>query len=490
MNKKYKILIVISCFVYVIYHLATLIYSPLPWFDEVTFTSITNSFINHHTFYEEARIIVIPQQKLDYGPVYFLIQWAVIKMLGFGIFSFRLTGLLFGFIDLYLIYRICKHFKFSVSAIMLTLVLIALEPNFNQFLHSGRMDFITLFFFLLSYLVFVKIGGDVKGSNLARAALTGVLLACAILTTPRIVFAFAFYIFYFAYEVITIKDRDWKAVFLKYTMTGIGFIVVYGIWVYYAFGSVGNFIYYNTHSAVIKEHTGADTRINIRYNLLVYVYAFIGFLILLKDKAAKKNIDLILFTIPVIVAFLVLVTGGISGRYFALIIPFAAIIIVAVTVNLYNNKLLRGITYIIPVLFGFVFIFKGAYIFGTIKQHDPCYNEAVISKYISPNSSIVGDFRYYYIARDNNCTFLSLEENGPWDNKIKYFLDHKTNYFIINKDNPNKEAYEQVLLHNNYKLETEIEDNNSSSFFHKVIMKLPYKISENYSCYIYKYIGG
>ncbi len=490
MNKTYKILIVIASLVYETYHLVTLIYSPLPWFDEVTFTSITNSFINHHTFYEEARIIVLPQQKLDYGPVYFLIQAGVIKMLGFSIFSFRLTGLLFGFIDLYLIYGICKHFKFSINAIVVTLVLIGLEPNFNQFLHSGRMDFITLFFFLLSYLVFVKIGDNIKGSSISLSLATGILLALAILTTPRIVFAFAFYIFYFAYECMTIKSRDWKALFLKYLFIFAGFIIVYGIWVYYAFGSVGNFIYYNAHSAVIKEHTGADARISIRYNLLIYVYAFLAFAILLKNKMVKNNIGIILFTVPVIVSFLMLVTGGISGRYFALIVPFAAILIVGVTVNLYNSALLKGITYVIPVLFGLVFIFKGTYIFGTMKQHDPHYNEAVISKYISPNSSIVGDFRYYYIARDNNCTFLSIEENGPWDNKIKYFLDHKINYFIINKDNPNKEAYEQVLLHNNYQLVTVVEDDNSASFFHKVIMKLPYKISENYSCYIYKYIGG
>src|SRR5581483_7559791 len=115
-----------------------------------------------HTFYEEARIIVLPQQKLDYGPVYFIIQSAIIKMTGFGIFNFRITGMLFGFIDLFLIYRICAHLKFSVYATIATLLLVALEPNFNQFLHSGRMDFVTLFFFFLSYLVFVRIGNNMK----------------------------------------------------------------------------------------------------------------------------------------------------------------------------------------------------------------------------------------------------------------------------------------------------------------------------------------
>ena len=490
MSNKYKILLGTAIVIYVIYHLATLIYSPLPWFDEVTFGSITNSYLNHHTFYEEARIIVLPKQKLDYGPVYFIMQAAVIKMLGFSIFNFRITGLLFGLMDLFLIYRICLQFKFSVNAAILTVAMIALEPNFNQFLHSGRNDFVTLFFFFLSYLVFMKAGNNARPANLLLAALTGVLLSLSLLTTPRVIFTFAFYAFYFVYQVTDIKNRDWKALLLKYISVAIGFIFVYAIWIYSAFGSVNNFIYYYTHSDVIKEHTGMGQGISLRYNLLIYAYAFFAFLILLKNKAVKKNIEIVLFTLPVIVAFLLLVTGGISGRYFALVMPFAAILIVGVTVNMYNNKLLKMLTYVMPVFFGLIFIFKGAYIFSTLKQHDPHYNEAVISKYITPNTSIAGDFRYYYIARDNNCSFLSLSENGPWDNKIKYFLDHKINCFIINKDNPDKEAFEKVLLSNNYKFVTELDSDNSSSFFHKLIMKTPYKISEDYSCYIYKYIGG
>ena len=490
MSKKYKILLVVAALVYVIYHLATLIYSPLPWYDEISFTTITNSYLNHHTFYEEQRIIALPQQKLDYGPIYFIIQAAVVKMLGFSIFNFRLTGLLFGFIDLFLIYKICRQFKFSINATIVTLLLIALEPNFNQFLHSGRMDFMTLFFFFLSYLAFVKIGNTTKGRDILFAMLTGVLLALALLTTPRIIFAFTFYIFYFFFEITDIKNRDWKSFILKYVLILIGFIAIYAIWIYKAFGGLSNFIYYNTHSSVIKDHTGLGNGIAIRYNMAIYVYAFFAFFLLIKNKTVKKNIELVLFTIPAIAAFLILVTGGISGRYFAMVSPFTSLLIVGVTVNLYDNRLLKTVTCILPFLFGIIFVFKGVYIFGTLQQHDPFFNEAVISKYISNNASIAGDFRYYYIARDHNCTFLSLEGNGPWDEKMKYYFDHKISYFIINKDNPDKDLYNKVLLSNHYQLVADVKETNSSSFFHKVIMKLPYRISESYSCYIYKYIGG
>ena len=72
---------------------------------------------------------------------------------------------------------------------------------------------------------------------------------------------------------------------------------------------------------------------------------------------------------------------------------------------------------------------------------------------------------------------------------MKYFFDNKVNYFIINKENPNKDAYDKVLRDNKYELEATVDINNSS-FFHRILMKLPYRISEGYSCYIYKYIGG
>ena len=493
MDKKYKILLVIAASIYVIYHLVTLIYSPLPWYDEITFNAITHSYGSHHTFFEEERIIALPQQKLDYGPLYFIIQAWVIKMLGFSIFNFRITSLLCGLIDLLLIYKICEKLKFATNTIVVTLLIIALEPAFNQSLHSGRMDFTSMLFFFLSYLSFGKTTSTSKTNNILWALVTGVLLSCAMLTTPRIIFAFSFFFFYIIFEVTEIKTRGWQAVFPKYIAILIGFVAVYYIWIYSAFGSVSNFIYYNTHSSVIKDHAGGfASGINLKYNLLIYAYALFAFLLLLKNKAVRKNIDLVLFTIPVIMAFLAIVTGGISGRYFAMIIPFAAILITGVTVNLYSSGLLKKITYVIPVLFSIIFIFKGTYIFATLKQHDPYYNESVISKYITPNSSIAGDFRYYYIARDNNCSFLSFEGNGPLEDEMKYYLDHKINYFIINKDNPEMDFYVPQLLSNNYKLETVIEDNNNGSFFHKVISKLPYRISENYSCYIYKYqgIGG
>ncbi len=488
MNKKYTIVIAAAAILYAIYHIATLIYSPFPWFDEITFASMTESYMKHHTFYEDARIIVIPEQKLQYGPVYFLLQALVLKTFGFGIFHFRMTNLLFGFINLYLIYKICMKLGFTASAAMVTLILVAIEPNFNQFLHSGRMDFVCLFFFMNAYLLYTEIK---PGKMLVPLSLlVGLLLGCAFLTTPRIIFAFASFAFFFIYEMYVADGGGRKATLLKYALIGVAFGAIYYLWVYKAYGSIGGLITSNKNSTTMKEHVGIGSNIRIGYNFFVFLYAFLAFFLIVKNKLLAKNIALAALCLPAIIAFILLVTGGISGRYFALVTPFTSLLIVGVTVNLLTGKLLKWLTYTICILFGCIFAFKGVYILSTMPQHDPVANEKTISQYLTKNTSVCGDFAYYYIARNNGCTFLSLEENGGLDQKAQYIIDKKIKYIIIGKGNTWRPLYQEAFLNNHYKLVAEVNDQNYSNTFSRLIKKLPYMISDSYACYIYEYVGG
>src|SRR3954469_18144463 len=100
MNKKYKIFILIISLIYVVYHLVTLSYSPLPWFDEISFASITNSYIKSHTFFQEALAISTPGQNSMYGPLFFALQAWIIKLFGWSMFNFRISNLLFGIANL------------------------------------------------------------------------------------------------------------------------------------------------------------------------------------------------------------------------------------------------------------------------------------------------------------------------------------------------------------------------------------------------------
>ena len=272
MNKKYKIFILIISLLYVVYHLVTLSYSPLPWFDEVSFASITNSYIKAHTFYPEAINITVHRQNSMYGPLFFMLQAFIVKMWGLSMFNFRISNLLFGFADLYLVYRICLHFRFKAIAIFATVIILAFDRSYNQFLHSGRMDFMTVFFFLASFLAFVSIDTIQKSKAIPLAVLTGALLAASFLTTPRIIFAFSFYCCYFFYDVYEHRQNV-RDTLVKYGMIAITFSALFYVWVYTEFGNLHNYIDANyTSNEVIKAHVGT-TEFQLNTGLLYFGYA-------------------------------------------------------------------------------------------------------------------------------------------------------------------------------------------------------------------------
>ena len=489
MKKIYIIILVAACLLYISFHLITLIYSPLPWFDEVSFGCITESYLKNHTFFETERILVVPGEKLSYGPLFFMWQAFIVKLFGFTLFNMRISCMLFGFIDLVLVYKVCKKLGFSSFATGIAICFIALEPNFNQFLHSARMDYLMLGFFLFSYLLYIKINTKNTNKLILYSLLVGILLSCSMLTNPRIIFALVLYIFLFIYEVYTFERSEKKLVIIKYILITVGFLAIYSLWIQFGYGGINNFILNNKqNSQVMKEHVGIGTSISIRYNFFIFLYAIIAFVILAHKKMLRPNINLLLFGLPATISFIFIVGGGISGRYYAIASPFVSLLIVGITINILHNKLLKYITICICCAFGALFLFKVIYILSTLPQHDPKRNEQIISKYITKkNTSVCGDFLYYYIARNNGCSFFSSEANGENnDEKIKYFREQKFQYFILDKMNWNREEYEQKLLNIDYRLVAVIKDNNNIGFLSKFLSKLNYLIIDTYDCYIYE----
>jgi len=489
MNKKMWMFVGVTVLIYVAYHLCTLIYSPLPWFDEVTFLSMTESYMKDHTLFEQVRILGEPAEKLNYGPIYFVWQAMMIKTFGYGIFTVRITNMVFGFACLFLIYRICLQLRLGQVTALAAVAIVALEPNFNQFLHSGRMDFIGLFFFLLSYITFYRASNANLYLSSIYAKWTGVLLCCAVLTNPRFVYTFPVYVVYFIYEFIADPYDNRMRVFIKYCVMALAFALVYYIWIYTTFGSIHQYIYFTTHATYLKDHLGMASVFKVRYNLFICIFAFIVFIALIIKGKLKENVHLVLFTIPAITSFIGIVNGGIEGRYFALVIPFIAIISAGVALQVLHSKSLKYATVGMIGCFLAVFMFKSVYIMATVPQHDPYANEKIITKYIEPNTSVFGDFEYYYIARNKGCSFLTTQMNGSVAELTKYILDKKIKYVILNRKSDVKQYYEPAFLNDHYELLTFIEDKNQSGFFTRILNKLPYRISDSYSCYIYRYKG-
>ncbi len=494
MDKKYSRFIFFGVLLYVVYHVATLIYSPIPWFDEETYANITESFLKNGHFYEEARNISVATSKLDlaYGPVYFMLQGAVTTLFGFSIFTFRMTNLFFGLGCLFLIYKVCRQLKFSDQVTLITLLLIGLDPQFNQFLHSGRMDFIALFFFLSSYLVFTSINSSGTNKYLLKGLLTGILMACAFLTNPRILFSFSFYPFFFLFELISGKFKNALPLILKYAAVVVSFVCLYGIWVYVEFGSLANYISETyTNSPIMKEHVGATTAgLRLNYNMIMHILSLVCFLLLLITGKIRQQISVVLLTVPAVIVFLLLVSGGIAGRYYGLVVPFTTILIVGSTLAAFGNLPSKIFVRALAGLFFVVFVFKAVYIFATMDQRNPATYDKIISATIPDGSSVGGDFQYYYIGRKHGWKFQCLEQNGTKLEEVSYFQDHKYDYFVIEKNNNFQALYQSTFLKDKYKLVATIDENTYNSLFHRIIARLPYKITEGYACYIYKYTGG
>jgi len=82
---------------YVALHLATVMISRLPWFDDTFFASIADSVRRTGQFTLGVGPLWIDGPVYLYGPVYFLTLAGVFDVFGFGLTQTRVPGLLCGF---------------------------------------------------------------------------------------------------------------------------------------------------------------------------------------------------------------------------------------------------------------------------------------------------------------------------------------------------------------------------------------------------------
>ncbi|MES2703168.1 MAG: glycosyltransferase family 39 protein [Bacteroidota bacterium] len=489
MNKKHTVFIVVASIVYVAYHLLTLTYSPLPWFDEVSFAGITESYIKNNNFFEATRQLSWDGEKLMYGPVYFALQAAVVKTLGFSMFTFRVSGFLFGLVNLYLIYRICRHLQFKTIATVLTVTIVALDPMYNQFLHNGRMDMLTLFFFLGSYLIFVKADYN-RPSYLLYGIVTGALLGAAMLTNPRISFTFLFYVGYFFYEFIGKKGTVGK-VLLKYVALGATFLSLYAWWIYGKFGSLENFVAVNyTNSKLMREHIGFSLDgWKLNQSVLFYAYAVFAAVLLFKRRKEGKNAELLLLTLPVIVGFNLLISGAVTGRYYALIAPFTTLLYIGGTVNIFESRGYKWVGFAVVGVFAALFAVKAMVIAASLDSRDKDYYSRQLAAVIPKGATAVADFPYYYMLRQNDNEYQCLEENGVFPQKIKFLREKKYDFVVMSTRNVDTSLYRSDFL-KDYEFVAHVVNNKQPNGFAKAVKKLPYRIHDSYDCYVYRRILG
>lgn len=382
------------------WHLWSLPVSPLPWFDETFFASITNAWVEGRGFQAEVQDLMNRNRDiLLYGPVYFWLTAIPVHLFGLDIMSFRMVNVIFGALLLWVFYKMLRQLGVEILIARWLVLLAAMDVIFIQNAHSGRMEMVALFFALNAFWFYFKIRQNPTSTALIWMALAGVL---AFLTTPRVL-VLVFPLFGFA-VIERAVNRRWADILILLVIPA----VVYAAWVFYAYGSIEAFMDYYLKSSgggdggvqPKKTYTGF---LGGRFYVPFYQWPLLltgmgSALWLIWRKSFIQPVVLFLLTIA---TFYVVVKD--TGGYSVLIVLCWYAIIALAAKDLLSASLPRISRAMVVVIVGGVlavnsgiFVLKAATIVTGYSDRNPRTINAFVSEYISPGMRVVGDDRYYY----------------------------------------------------------------------------------------------
>ena len=388
-----------SCYgfliVFAVWHLWSIQYSPIVWYDEIVMAGINHSIINGGGFVDEVQGEV---PAYAYGPVYFLMTALFSKIFGFGLYSFRLANLLFAFICVFATYRIIKHLKIANMIAVVVIAILAMDTLLIQDAHSGRMECVALAFALICYNLVI---GDVV--NIKTVVVFSISMAMSFMTTPRVAAILLPVSICFLGRLY--KCNKWLGI-VTYILIPV---LLYSIWVYSSYGSYLDMINYytvshsdQTSSSLFGRFVGGNVMI-AKYHFPMIILSVVALLYSIKRN--DKYLSL-LFLCPV-VAFYLIVKD--TGDYATFILPFYVILIALGMDVVYNsgnkkNKMifssLIGICLFVNVG---IFSLKAATVVSTLSTREWKPVEAWVAKVLKQGESVTGSDAYYYsLAKNGN----------------------------------------------------------------------------------------
>jgi hypothetical protein len=464
-------------FLWVLFHIITLQRSPLVWFDEAFFASITKSFQENGKFYLTMATLddFEKNEVLWYGPIYFYIQNLITKILGWGIWQFRLLNLMSGIILVYIIIKISKKLNFNYNELIILLLLLVTDTEINSNIHSSRMDSFTMLLFTSAIYIFYFLEKKSFYNNI----FTGVLLASAFLSTPRVGFLFLIFPITFLSEIITsIKLRKkFIPIIIDYVSVFLLIIIPFFIWVIFKFGNISNYIDMFLNN---KTYQGLYKLFNLPAifqlpTLLIWVIILI-YLVLKKSGLIFSTNYIVLYLIPILYILFI------KGAYSVYFMPFLYLGLI----NSYSKlppsfrikKYFKYLLFFIIIINSLIFMTKFIFIINSWEARNPENFESYFIKKNLTNENIIASFPYFYTIEKNNI-FISNDENRSinFDKLSKMSIKHAfvtrkqyekdINFFKDNKF----QVVEFYIFENKSKL----------LFINKILNKLPVDISNETS---------
>ena len=411
---------------YCVYHLCTLDVTPTPWFDETLMISIVESILATGNFdLTVAPYFDYSQNYYLYGPVYFWISAGCLKLWGYGIFQYRLLGLVAGLLLLRVISKLCNR---QTSLGLIVPLIILLDPVLQSNMHEGRMDTLALLFIFSSVICLLKFNTQFQSKWIWLSA---IFTALALLTTPRVAFLLVL-------QPILIDNFRHK----KLLLWPLIVVAIYSSWVFFAFDSVVNWLnYYSAFNEVFESF-----RFGLDQLIFPYNYPLIGFVLLacllswrsLKELILKDR--MVLFSIASILIFHLFIKGGF---YVIFVIPQYYYLLFKL---LNNDTRFKKIALVSLVIFGCaVATIRISVNITELGAHDRIVE--FTGKHIPPGSRVIGNSKFYYSAKLNGSNYQSSVFKWLTNNeeRISYHKDvYDYEYFIKdNLVNCNFESYQE-----------------------------------------------
>lgn len=398
-----KAMLVAYAWLYVAWHVWTLPYAPLPWFDEVVFASISHHWIESASLVPNvtsAALHGLPFQ--IYGFVSFTIHGMSMKLLPLPL-GYRLPTFLFGCLVLLLCRRL-----FALPWWML--LIFSLDPFLQLSMHEGRMDLEAVFWSLGAWYFLYRTEKKQHFSWIA-----GVMALLAILTTPRS------FVLLLPPAFIALNRGEWRF-----------FLPLYGgyaLWVLWAFGSPQAWLRHYLHDfALLKNYVGNSGYIPKHEYLLIgsvcllAVFYFFG-----KQRLPKE--PLFWASVSSILVFYLLVFD--YGPYSVFILPLYYYLLFFFLQP--ASKRLRKLILGCLLLFNLGYTFaKQVQILMSLPMRDYRSFHAFVRRHIPPGSKVVSEpMPYYALLAAGSDLQLMDYYNTPEERERIHRQEYKAEYMIV-----------------------------------------------------------
>lgn len=483
----------VVCFVCL--QLLTLSVSPLPWFDETLFASIAWQWANNGSL--APQVAIFTEVKV-YGPIYFWLTGSSFQLFGLGIASFRWVNLLAGvavaWLGSGLFRQLYQHWQSNMHHWArwqkAWWVLLLTDPLYYLVLHEGRMDLTALSFALASIYILMPVLLKSQALPWYRVWLSGVLVALAALTTPRVCFIFV--------PLLLVLLWQWHKQWGRLLVWGASIVSVYALWIFTAFDSIQDFA--NTYlgqSQVIKAslvgwYLGGVGYIP-RHSYLLIVIALLVSLFLLWQQRSKLLIAPIGIFIGSIALFYPLIRD--YGQYSVFILPFYYLLVLYGLSQLPTGRYyVKYVPLVLLAVFNLgYFTLKNAQVLASLPQRQPAPITQFVQQYIPKGSRVIGDPLYFYAVLQAGSDYQYIDLYGTdVEREARQRTQYQYQYMIVTdhlrKQNPRLVSY--YLSQGKFEKVARLEIPASSLSQRIAKWKLVSNAEDNgYNCVIYQRLG-